>query len=92
MSWILRVGLGGVVAFSTLSNGCFLHSRVEENWGKSHEAQVRLQTADPDAPATTEPLEGLDPETGKRVAERYYEGQERQRQRQAPSIVIGEGR
>jgi hypothetical protein len=92
MSWILRVGLGvAVVAFSTLSNGC-LRSRVDENWGNSHEAQVRLQTADPDAPATTEPLEGLDPETGKRVAERYYEGQEKQRQRQAPSIVIGEGR
>ncbi len=90
MSWIRRVGLGvALIAFSTLSTGC-LHSRLDENWGKSYEAQLELQTADPDAPATTEPLESLDPETAKRVAERYYEGQERQRQRQAPTIVITE--
>ncbi len=90
MSWIMRVGLGvALIAFSTLSTGC-LRSRLDENWGKSYEAQVALQTAHPDAPVTTEPLEGLDPETAKRVAERYYEGQERQRQRQAPAIVIRE--
>ena len=90
MSWIIRVGLGvALIAFSTLSNGC-LHSRVDENWGKSYEAQVALQTADPDAPATTESVGSLDPETGKRVAERYYEGQEKQKQRQAPSIVISD--
>ena len=86
MSWIMRVSLGTVLL--VFSNGC-LSSRVDENWGKSHEAQIELQTADPDAPATTEPLEGLDPETGKRVAERYYKGQEKQQQRRTPSIVIG---
>ncbi len=87
MSWMKRLGL--VVAVIAFANGC-LHSRVDENWGKSHEAQVSLQTADPDAPATTEPLESLDPETGRRVAERYYKGQEKQRQRQARTVVIGE--
>ena len=62
MSWILRVGLGvAVVAFSTLSNGC-LRSRVDENWGKSHEAQVRLQTADPDAPERGFRVPGRDAE------------------------------
>ncbi len=86
MSWILRVSLGA--ALLAFSNGC-LSSRLDENWGTSYEAQVDLQTADPDAPATTEPLESLDPETGKRVAERYYEGQEKQRQRQAPAVMIG---
>jgi hypothetical protein len=87
MSWMKRVGIGlAVIAFG---NGC-LHSEVDENWGKSHEAQMAWQTANPDAPTTTEPLESLDPETGKRVAERYYEGQEKQRQRQAPAVVIGE--
>lgn len=89
MSVIGRVGLAvAVVAFA---NGC-LHSRLDENWGKSHEAQVAWQTANPDAPATREPLEGLDPETAKRVAERYYKGQEQQRQRQAPAVVLGEFR
>ena len=85
MSRIMRVGLG--VALIAFSNGC-LSSRVDENWGTSYEAQVVSQTADPDAPATTEPLESLDPETGKRVAERYYEGQEKQQQRQAPSLML----
>lgn len=87
MSWIARVGL--MLAVAAFVGGC-LHSRLDENWGRSHEAQVVWQTADPDAPATHEPLEGLDPETGKRVAERYYEGQEEQRQREAPAVVIGE--
>ena len=81
----MRAGLG--VALIAFSNGC-LSSRVDENWGKSHEAQRVLQTANPDAPATTEPLESLDPETAKRVAERYYEGQEKQQQRQAPTITL----
>ena len=85
VSWIMRVGLG--VALIAFLNGC-LRSRVDENWGTSYEAQVVSQTANPDAPATTEPVESLDPETGKRVAERYYEGQERQQQRQAPSVIV----
>ena len=86
-SWIVRGAVTlAVVAFAA---GC-LRSRLDENWGKSYEAQVVWQTADPEAPADHEPPEGLDPETGKRVAERYYEGQEQQRQRQAPSVLIGE--
>ncbi len=73
-----------------LGSGC-LHSRVDENWGKSYEAQVAWQIANPEAAsASEEPIEGMDPETAKRVAERYYEGQEKQRQRQARSVVIGE--
>jgi hypothetical protein len=82
---IIALSLG--VALMVFSGGC-LRSRVDENWGKSHEAQIALQTADPDAPATTEPQQSLDPETAKRVAERYYEGQEEQSQRQAPTITI----
>ncbi len=85
MNWIIRVGLG--VTLIAFSNGC-LHSRVEENWGRSYQAQIDAQTADPEAPAGTEPQEDLDPETGRRVAERYYEGQERQRNREAPSVTI----
>ncbi len=71
-------------------NGC-LHSRVDEKWGESFEAQMAWQIANPEAAsASEEPIEGIDPETAKRVAERYYEGQEKQRQRQARSIVIGD--
>lgn len=86
MRRITRAGLALVSI--ALAGGC-LHSRLEENWGKSYEAQLVWQTADPDAPATREALEGLDPETGRRVAERYYKGQERQRQREAPAVVLG---
>jgi hypothetical protein len=82
---IIALSLG--VALIAFSGGC-LRSRVDENWGKSYQKQIALQTANPDAPATREPLESLDPETAKRVAERYYEGQEEQSQRQAPDIVI----
>ena len=83
--------LGAVVCLALIAfgNGC-LHSRVDENWGKSYEAQMAWQTAHPEAASTSEPVEGIDPETAKRVAERYYEGQEQQRQRQARSVVIGE--
>lgn len=88
MSWIERAALAMLPL--VLASGC-LHSRVDEHWSESYEAQMVWQTADPDAPATTEPLESLDPETGARVAERYYEGQEQQRQRQAPTVIIGEG-
>jgi len=81
-----RVGLALVaIAFAS---GC-LHSRLEENWGRSYEAQLVWQSANPDAPVTREPLEGLDPETAMRVARRYYKGQEQQRQREAPAVVLG---
>jgi len=86
MNRIIRTGLAVVpLAFAT---GC-LHSRIDENWGKSHEAHVVWQTANPDAPETREPIESLDPETANRVADRYYEGQEQQQQRVAPTGVIG---
>jgi hypothetical protein len=85
---MMRVGLA-VAALVALASGC-LHSKLDENWGKSHEAQMVWQRANPEAPATSEPPESLDPETAKRVAERYYKGQEKQRQREAPTIVIGE--
>jgi hypothetical protein len=86
---MLRMSLAVVVITAASSSGC-LHSNLDENWGESFEAQAVWQRADPDAPATTDPPENLDPETGKRVAERYYRGQEQQRQRQAPSVLIGE--
>jgi hypothetical protein len=84
----LQVGLA-VAALIALANGC-LRSKVDENWGKSFEAQMAWQRANPEAPADSEPPENLDPETAARVAERYYEGQEQQQQRRAPAVVIGE--
>jgi hypothetical protein len=78
---------GLLVMLLAFASGC-LHSRVEENWGESYGAHVVWQTANPEAPATREPTLGLDPETGQRVAERYYQGQEQQRQRQAPMVLI----
>ena len=86
MTRITRAGL--LVILIAFANGC-LHSRVAENWGESYEAHVVWQTANPDAPETNEPPESLDPETGMRVADRYYKGQEQQRQRQAPTVLIG---
>jgi hypothetical protein len=85
MTRITRAGL--LVMLIAFASGC-LHSRVEENWGESYDAHLVWQTANPEAPETNEPPLGLDPETGQRVAERYYEGQEQQRQRQAPMVLI----
>jgi len=87
MTCILRIGV--CAASLVLASGC-LHSRVDENWGRSFEAQLVWQTLDPDAPATREPLEGLDAETAHRVVERYYEGQEQQVQRVIPVELIGD--
>jgi hypothetical protein len=86
MTRIIRVGL--IVMLIAFANGC-LHSKVDEHWGESYEAHVVWQLANPDAPESNEPPVGLDPETGQRVAERYYKGQEQQRQRQAPTVLIG---
>ncbi len=86
---IIGVGLAAI-ALTALTNGCRLHSKLDETWGESYTAQMAWQRANPDDPTTTEPLENLDPETGMRVADRYYEGQEQQRQREAPTINIGE--
>jgi hypothetical protein len=87
MSLIRWIGVAlGALA---LASGC-MYSRVDENWGSSYDAQIVWQMMNPEAPATTEPLEGLDPETGMLVAERYYKSQEQQGQRQAPTVVIGE--
>ena len=87
MSWIVRSCLALAMAAST--SGC-LQSKLDETWGRSFDAHIAWQEANPDAPESYEPPENLDPETGKRVAERYYQGQEQQRQRQAPSVVIGD--
>ena len=87
MKWIAYAGL--VTAALALMSGC-LHSRVDENWGNSYEAQTAWQTLDPEAGVGEEAPQGLDPETGFRVADRYYKTQENQRQRQAPTVVIGE--
>jgi hypothetical protein len=85
MTRITRAGL--LMLLLVFANGC-LHSKVEENWGESYEAHLVWQTANPDAPVTNEPLDGLDPETAMRVADRYYKGQEQQRQREAPMVLI----
>jgi hypothetical protein len=87
MTRIARAGL--LLMLVAFANGC-LRSRVNENWGESYEAHLVWQTANPDAPVSYEPPESLDPETGKRVADRYYEGQEQQRQREAPMVLIDE--
>ncbi len=77
-----------LVLVASLALGGCLYSNVDENWGKSYEAQQVWQTADQSAPENYEAPEGLDPETSQRVAERYYEGQEEQGQRVLPNIVI----
>lgn len=87
MKSILRVG---PFLFMVALAGACMHSRVDENWGRSFEAQLAWQTVDPDAPETREPVEGMDAETAQRVAERYYEGQEQQQQRMVPLTLIGD--
>lgn len=82
------IGIGLVIAFVALTSSCSSRSRVEENWGQSFRAKIDLQTANPDRPNPDAPLETLDPETGLRVADRYYEGQDKQQQRVAPSVII----
>ena len=87
MNRVMRLGL--FLALLAFLHGC-LHSEVDENWGSSYGAQRMLQRANPDAPITVRPLNGLDPETARRVALRYYGGQENQRQREAPSVTTQE--
>ena len=83
------VGVGCPLLLIAFASSC-VHSNLDESWGRSHDAQLVWQTADPEAPATREPTEGLDPETAQRVAKRYYEGQEKQVQRETQSVLIGE--
>jgi hypothetical protein len=71
-----------------MAAGCSLRSQVNEQWSRSYEANRSAQVADPNAPASDAAVEGMDPESGQVVADRYYEGQRTQRTRQAPSITI----
>ena len=80
------IGIGLVVGIIIFAGGC--RSPVDENWGRSSETTMNRQIANPDAPNPDGPLETLDPETGKRVADRYYEGQEKQKQRVAPAAIV----
>lgn len=76
-----------VVSLAALANGC-LHSNLNDNWGKSQEAQIVWQTENPEAPTTADGPEGLDPNTANEVAERYYKSQERQPHRKIPSVSL----
>jgi hypothetical protein len=61
-------------AAALLASGC-LHSPVQDHFGDAYRDAVRAQVADPDAPRTDRGPEGLDPATGERVAEGYYQRQ-----------------
>lgn len=63
-------------------------SPVDQHWGESTAATQAAQLADPNAPASDEPLLDLDAKSAEAVADRYYKGQRQQSTRQAPSIVI----
>lgn len=78
--------MGSCIGMLLFAGGC-LHSNVDDNWASAYNEQIAVQTANPDAPSNTEPLQGLDSATGERVAERYYEGQEQQQHRIAPDII-----
>jgi hypothetical protein len=83
-----RVAL--LLLLSVSAGACALHSPVEERWGQALRANHDAQIADPAAPASAEPVLGMDAKSGEAVADRYYKGQRTQQTRQAPSIVITE--
>lgn len=79
-----------VLGLSLLTGACALRSPVNEQWGRAVAANHDAQVADPNAPASDEPVLGMDPVSGEAVANRYYKGQRNQSTRQAPSITISE--
>jgi hypothetical protein len=76
-----------VAALSLWVAGCTA-SNVDKYWGMAVTDMTALQTADPTGVPEGSAVEGLDAPTSERVAKRYYEGQEQQETRQAPTILI----
>ena len=79
-----------LVSLTFLIGGC-LHSPVDASWGQAHRGTLDAQLANPQAPDSLGGAEGIDAVSGEAVAQRYYEGQRRQRSREAPAIVITGG-
>jgi hypothetical protein len=64
-------------------------SHVDQHWGEAVQLDMAAMVANPEA-GSSEPVEGLDPETGQRVADRYYKGQEQQSAREVRTFLVGE--
>lgn len=84
MSSTVKFLCGAVTALAL--SGC-AHSRVDASWGEGIGYTLTAQIGSPAMHGPT----GLDAPTAERVADRYYRGQETQRTREAPKIMIAPG-
>jgi len=84
---VRAVACGFVLVFG-VAVGC-AHSRVDAHWGEAQGAVVERMVVDPGAEAAAAtPVEGLDPDTGEAVVEKYIEAQGEAREAsQLPSII-----
>ena len=80
--------LSAACAAALCFGGC-ASSHVDKHFGEAFQLNGAAMIANPEAPSEVVPT-GLDPETGARVAERYYRGQQVQPQRPTTTVIIGE--
>jgi type IV pilus biogenesis protein CpaD/CtpE len=78
-------------ASALLTLGC-LHSPVSQHFGEAYEEAMGAQVADPAAPRSDRGPEGLDAGTAERVAEAYYQGQQRRQGGAEQRSILGERR
>jgi hypothetical protein len=80
---------GLLLAFTGSMLGCAQTSRVDQHWGEAQDELVTRMVQNPEAEqAPPQPVEGLDPDTGEAVVEKYGETQRESREpNQLPSII-----
>lgn len=61
-----------VLILSACSSPIHEQSLLQKNWGRSYEAQLHLQTANPDAGKQTDPILGMDGTSVDYILDAYH--------------------
>lgn len=87
--WIPIAGIGACLVVGCGSLSPKHPSHVDQHWGEALQLDMSAMVENAEA-GSGESLKGLDPETGQRVAERYYESQEEQSSREVRTFLVPE--
>lgn len=87
--WIPIAGIGACLVVGCGSLSPRHPSHVDQHWGESLQLNTSAMIANPEA-GSPQAVEGLDPETAQKVAERYYESEEQQSSREVRTFLVGE--
>jgi hypothetical protein len=76
-----------VLILAACSSPIHEQSLLQKNWGRSYEAQLHLQTANPDAGKQTDPILGMDGASVDYVLDAYHQSFRPKKQQQTVNII-----